>query len=533
MVDYDSRGVLLIYTGGTIGSVPKDKTDPKSPLVPGDIFDALAYLPNYDHSRSELILDGVAIRLSTHSLNRPIDSTEIKPADWKDITITIAQDYADFAGFVIIHGTDTMSYTTSALAFMLEYLGKPVVVTGSQRSASRTRSDGIQNIVSSIEIAAAELLGRQPIPEVVAVFNNKVFRGCRLRKVSASAYDGFSTPNFPELGDLGEHVEINESLVGERPEVSLSTFTDLETRVLPIDVAPGMTNSILKTVLNAPHIDHQASHSNTDNAPALKGLVLKTFGAGNMPSVLVPSIAEAVSRGQSIINVTQCMQGEVEQGLYDVSSGLLSCGVVSGLDMTPEAALLKLMVVLGKLKGDQNRNDIEDAMQLNLRGEQRISVYNLRFTGPNADGQTGRTRILRKSTAKFTHDGRVFTGERDFACPSPRETECIYLHIVGLRVPWVDGNQPEEYDEGIVKFNMFLDIDATQDAPEDREEFLGCVEKDIDYKDLNVVIDITAITARRVKVGRPTSITIVPLRGSSEFELDRVRIVLHSDNWPN
>jgi L-asparaginase len=512
----DPRGVLIIYTGGTIGSVPSDPTDPFSPLLPAPEGERmLKYLSNVEDGKIKLY--NQRVKISFDQTKQPIDSTEINSDHWIEICSKIASNYEDYEGFVLLHGTDTMAYTASCLAFMLEFLGKPVVVTGSQLPISSTRSDAVQNLVSAIEVAAARSLGRPPIPEVSALFNNVLYRGCRLRKHSASAYGGFLTPNLRPLAEMGEHFVPSDVIPLPHPgAVTLATSTALDPNVASIDIAPGMSPAILSKILGS---DEKVMADS-----ALKGVVLKTFGTGNIPSYLLPPI-KAVAQRMLIVNVTQCMQGEVEQGLYEVSSGLLSCGVVSGLDMTPEAALMKLRVILGKL--GRPGPDAEDAMQLNLRGEQRVSVYNVRF-----HPDTGAAVFVGGETAEFTHDGRVYRGD-EFACAPYDESKLdrAYLHLVGVRLPFDPETSAPKEKEGVIKFNAFLnEKNADKTTSAEKDTCVGSVNKDYDFdrvQELNVVLDITDRARKLVRLGRPCTVQIVP-RSGSKFELKRVRVLLHA-----
>jgi len=305
------HGVCIIYTGGTIGSAPKDDDDPLSPLVPRKLDEIIDQLPFYDKREHRIFIGGQWIRLGTHSWENPIDSSNIQLKDWQDMARVIQRYYDEYEGFVILHGTDTLAYTASALAFMLENLSKPVIVTGAQLPIGRTRSDAVQNIVTSVEIAAARSLGARAIPEVTVFFRDELYRGCRTTKLSASSFSAFYSPNCPPLAKAGEYiVPVSESRrAGAAGPLRIAE--NLESNIASIDIFPGMNPVLLKNLLATDH---------------LRGVALQTFGVGNAPTTkeFLATIKAALDAGKIIVNITQCREGEVELGLYDVSAGLLS-----------------------------------------------------------------------------------------------------------------------------------------------------------------------------------------------------------------
>lgn len=364
-------GVLIIYTGGTIGSLPKDPNDPLSPLVPAHLDEVLARLPTYDVAQHRILLENTWIPLGTHSWHHPLDSSNITLDDWKEMAQLVAANYGDYEGFVILHGTDTLAYTASALAFMLDNLCKPVVLTGSQLPIGRSRSDAVQNLVTSLEIAAARSLGAAVIPEVGVFFRDRLYRGCRTTKMSASSFNAFDSPNCLPLVQAGERLRVaaHRQPLTDDSEAPLRVIDSLEVNVASMGIFPGMNPQLLRTLLD------------TED---LRGVVLQTFGSGNAPTnaEFLDTIDDAVRSGKLIVNVTQCRSGEVELGLYDASAGLLSRGVISGKDMTVEAALTKLFVVLGT---ESDIGVAADTMQLCLKGEQRQSIYHLHFPARSWD----------------------------------------------------------------------------------------------------------------------------------------------------
>lgn len=405
--------VYILYTGGTIGMAPKDDTDPYSPLEPKPLDDLLKYIPGctftpgakYRSTEAQALAqrgakfleleNGNVIEFGFGSL-KPIDSSSITPSHWAEMATSIEKVYADYDGFVILHGTDTMAFTSSALSFMFENLGKPVVISGSQLPISQTRTDAVQNFINAIHIAGYKATDLPLIPEVVIVFADRIVRGCRASKVNAADWAGFNSPNFPLLGTIGEHIVVSTNYVLPVPAGNRKFFakSDMVENVFNINLFPGFTGK------------QNALMSKLFLDDAVDGIVMRTYGTGNAPDdqFFLATIRESIAKGKLIVNVTQCAVGTVEMGLYEASSELLEAGVLSGLDMTPEAALTKLMWTLGTQFGDGRTNQ----MQISQRGEQTENLFDLRFGGlareqakdiyTNAvspDGRLDRNRISR------------------------------------------------------------------------------------------------------------------------------------------
>lgn len=376
--------VFILYTGGTIGMAPKDAADPYSPLEPKNLQHLLSYVPGFkgddnatyrSQEAGDLakvkanfleLANGNVIQFGSAALN-PVDSSDIMPDNWKQMADAIRQEYDNYDGFVILHGTDTMAFTASALSFMLENLAKPVVITGSQLPIADTRTDAVLNFVNAINVAGYKATDLPLIPEVIIVFADRVIRGCRASKVSTADWAGFDSPNFPLLGTIGEHIKINTSYILPPPASNKKFFVkeDLDNNVFNISVFPGFSATQMEKIFNDPDTN---------------GIVMRTYGTGNVPSnqAFFDAIETAVQRQKKlIVNLSQCGVGTVEMGLYEASSALLELGVLSGLDMTLEAALTKLMWVLGTQIGDGRIAQ----MQISQRGEQTENLFDLRFGG--------------------------------------------------------------------------------------------------------------------------------------------------------
>ncbi len=329
-------GVLVIYTGGTIGSMPRDPQDPKSPLV---VVDWTEFRRRTSSLSARLAGGSINTRYIGFNVDGctlpPVDSCNIGPEYWVELARIIDESYSRYEGFVVLHGTDTMVYTASALSFMLEGLGKPVILTGAQRShLANVRNDALQNLLTALLIANPKHSGVPVVPEVSIFFHEELLRGNRSRKVNASGFAAFKSPNYPRLASAGESIVVDRRVL-RPPGSGLRLRSHIEPNVASVIFFPGIQEaSILQDVLSD---------------SKLKGAVLMTYGAGTVPSdarVLGP-IADAVKRGVVAVAVTQCGAGRVELDRYEASAHLIEAGVVSGRDITPEAALVKLMVLLG------------------------------------------------------------------------------------------------------------------------------------------------------------------------------------------
>ncbi len=339
--------VLIIMTGGTISMVQDPQTGSLRP----------ASLDTFKHFVPEFSQAPFGVELL--AFNPMIDSSDVHPSDWVKMAQTIEQHYDEYDGFVILHGTDTMSYSASALSFMLENLTKPVIFTGSQLPIGMLRSDAKENLQSAIEIAVAKNEKGQPmVPEVTIYFEDRLFRANRTTKRNAEHFSAFNSYNYPPLAKVGVHITYQPSFIHyPNQETSLKVHTRMDGRVVVLKLFPGITEPVVKAVLSTPD---------------LRGVVLETYGAGNAPSCewLYEALAEAILSGIIIVNKTQCNTGSVQMGLYDVSRNLLKAGVLSGYDITTEALLTKMMCLLGEYPNDTHK--VVELLQQPLCGELTI-----------------------------------------------------------------------------------------------------------------------------------------------------------------
>ncbi len=331
------KRILIINTGGTISSI---KTANGYEPAPGYVKSALQQIPLLKHQD----IPEYAIK----EYQPLLDSSNMTVGDWNRIAKDIAQEYALFDGFIVFHGTDTMAYTASALSFMLENLGKPVIITGSQIPLSEARNDAIDNIVTSLWLCA-----HHPIPEVCIYFNQRLLRGNRAQKISAQGFAAFDSPNYPHLASIGIDIKLNKNLLLKTPKEPFHLQMIEPQFIANFRLFPGFASDVLAYILNQP----------------LCGLILETYGAGNAQNNdarFLQLLKDACARGVIIVNCTQCQQGRVEMSQYATGYTLKKAGLISGHDMTPEAAHCKLLYLLSK---KQDINQIKALMETSLCGE--------------------------------------------------------------------------------------------------------------------------------------------------------------------
>jgi L-asparaginase len=335
-----SARILIIYTGGTIGMAKDFKTGQLKPIDFRQIRDEVPEIRKFNYKIDVVSFDPV------------MDSANMQPEHWIGIAELVGRHYSRYDGFVVLHGSDTLAYTASALSFMLENLSKPVVLTGSQLPVGEVRTDAKENLITSIEIAATRIDGKPAVPEVCVYFDYMLFRGNRVSKVNASKFEAFQSPNFPPLAEAGVYLKFNQHLTLKPGRKLFRVNSRLDTSVAIVKVFPGMQQQWLSAVLRS----------------GMKAVILETYGSGNAPvsDWFIGELKKAIDAGVIILNVTQCHGGTVEQGVYTTSARLQKAGVIGGFDLTTEAALAKLMYLLGNFK---KPSEIKKLIINNLRGE--------------------------------------------------------------------------------------------------------------------------------------------------------------------
>jgi L-asparaginase len=344
MMNTNSTSVLVIYTGGTIGMVKDQETGALKPFN----FSTL-----YEHLPA---LKFINTRIDNYCFDPVIDSSDIQPSHWKKIAQIIYEHYEEFDGFVVLHGSDTMSYSASALSFMLENLNKPVVFTGSQLPLGMIRTDGRENFITAIEIAATSVDETPVVPEVAIYFENQLMRGNRTVKYNAENFEAFRSPNYNALADIGVYIKFNHNYIRKPNFKKLKCNLNLDDNVAILKLFPGMSRQYVKAILGI---------------EGLRAVVLETYGTGNAPTEewFINEVIKAIKKEIIVLNVTQCKAGSVDMEKYQTGMAMKKAGVISGNDITTEAAVTKLMYLLGNYSSTET---IVRQLQKDLRGE--ISV---------------------------------------------------------------------------------------------------------------------------------------------------------------
>ncbi|MBS1527644.1 MAG: asparaginase [Bacteroidetes bacterium] len=336
--------IQIIYTGGTIGMM----TDPKTrALKPINFEQIMENVPE---------LERLNCKIKVHSFEQIIDSSNMNPRIWCELADLIHDNYESVDGFVILHGSDTMAFTSSALSFMLENLAKPVIFTGSQLPISAVRTDAKENLMTAIEIAKAKKNDRARVPEVCIYFDYKLFRGNRAFKYNSSKFEAFRSPNYPILAESGVHLKFSINDIRQPVEGPLRVHRRLESDVAVLKLYPGISPKVVETILSAD----------------VRGIVMETFGAGNTTTDkwFTDMLKHAINSGKVIVDISQCKVGTVELGRYETSKELKDMGVANGYDMTYEAAITKMMFLLAQYEDPMI---IKEMMETDMRGELTVS----------------------------------------------------------------------------------------------------------------------------------------------------------------
>lgn len=334
------KKIFVLYTGGTIGMVLDEKD---GSFVPFD-FDLI--------NRNVPELNRLNYELTIHSFDTIIDSSNMQPEIWVEMVLLIKENYDKYDGFVILHGSDTMAFTASALSFMFEGLQKPIILSGSQLPIGEIRTDARENLITALEIASAKKDDRSLIQEVGIFFNNQLFRGNRTFKYNSAKFEAFRSPNYPVLVDAGVHLKYNESALLDNNGKELFIHTSLDNSISVLKLYPGIHKNVVKAVLESD----------------ARSVIMETFGSGNTTTDawFLDILRDAIKNGKNIVNISQCKVGSVELGRYETSKWLQEMGILSGFDMTFEAAVTKLMYLQGHFS---EQTEVAKWMEINLRGE--------------------------------------------------------------------------------------------------------------------------------------------------------------------
>jgi L-asparaginase len=487
------REVLVIYTGGTIGSRPKEIDDRDSPQIVVKWDDLKTSTPE---------LERLGFEIDAHSFSRPLDSCNVGLKEWAQIATVIEENYDNYNGFVILHGTDTMVYTASALSFMLRNLGKPVIITGAQRSAMvDVRNDATQNFVTSLMLANPRRTKIPVIPEVCVYFGGKLLRGNRAVKMDTSGYIAYDSPNLEPLGIIGDRIEINEKLVQPIPDPHKPFHIDtrLNPEVTTIFVYPG--------IQTAAQVRRQLEN------PSLRAALVLSYGTGNIPTEpeFLKIFSDARQRPTPVIlaNVTQCIKGPVELGLYETSAQLLEAGFVAASDITVAAAQCKLMMLLGD--PDLTPEEVEVSFQQNIAGEQSTSLYITSY--PTVNDTSIKAQIADELPMRFRIPGRPLEGTWD--------SRRIEKALLRFRRCTVQGS------DDFLFISIFVNLAENDRFDENHPNFAGRFRRYVSEGEHLVIFDVTKAVAAFAGPGQRISFTVLLETINSEFRWHSVDLAIY------
>lgn len=495
-VKSQSKGVFVIYTGGTVGSAPRNPDDPESPqyVVPwGELVKKTPELKK--------LKDRGFGRIGEYSITPPLDSCNVGPEEWSKMANAIAQNYDEYEGFVILHGTDTMVYTASALSFMLRELAKPVVLTGAQRSALvDIRNDATQNFLAALDIANPVYSGLPVVPEVCIAFGRWLLRGNRAVKRDTAGYEAYESPNFSPLGEIGDNILIDTRLIRPLPDASrrFHVRTAMDTEVTTVHIYPGIqeTQFVAKQLMD----------------PRLKGALVMAYGSGNIPTK-EEFLLQFVPKDRSPILVgimSQCRRGPVELGIYDTSATLLEMGFVAAGDITMEAALCKLMILLGD--PDTSLDEAKKLFAQNMAGEQSTSLYVTKY-------ESGEKALVGAETPKENSNFRI-PGRPLEGVWRAEQIERALLRFRGSTATPAEGDKA-------ARMRIFANLNPGQEPSDDHPGYVDPILKyPPDVQPTISIFDVTDAVRSIAHPGDRISFTVFVDSSGATFSWKSVELAL-------